>query len=188
MKKTYELEIKQDFDPRNPREDDNLTTMVCFHNRYDIGDEHNYKSSDFNSWEEMKEQIESDYNLLAIKPLYMYDHSGITISTSPFGCQWDSGQIGWVFIHEKQMEYICGKDFDRTEEKLDEMIEGEVETYDKFITGEVYGYEVYEVETCDKGHEHKTLAESCWGFYSEQDAEDEGNSVLQHLEKELELG
>ncbi len=183
--KKYELEIKQDNSPDNPREWDNVTTMICFHRRYDLGDEHDYKSSDFEGWEEMKQQIETDYNVLMIKPLYMYDHSGITISTSPFGCQWDSGQIGWVFIEEKQWIQMMGEDMDRSEDRLDRIIEGDVKTYDKYITGEVYGYEVYEVETCDKGHEHKTLVESCWGFYDEGDCESDRQSMIEHLEKEL---
>ncbi len=184
--KKYELEIKQDNSPDNPRTEwDNVTTMICFHRRYDLGDEHDYKSSDFEGWDEMKQQIETDYNVLMIKPLYMYDHSGITISTSPFGCQWDSGQICWVFIEEKQWIQMMGEDMDRSEDRLDRIIEGDVNTYDKYITGEVYGYEIYEVETCDKGHEHKTLVESCWGFYDEGDCESEGQSMIEHLEKEV---
>ena len=30
-------------------------------------------------------------------PLYLYDHSGITMSISPFSCPWDSGQVGWIY-------------------------------------------------------------------------------------------
>ena len=183
--KKFELKVKQDNSPESPRSWDNLTTMICFHKRYDLGDEHNYKSNDFEGWEEIKQQIETDYKVLMIKPLYMYDHSGITISTSSFGCQWDSGQIGWVFIDEKQWIQMMGEDMDRSEDRLDRIIESEVETYDKYITGEVYGYEVYEVETCDKGHEHKTLVESCWGFYDEDECESEGRSMIEHLEKEF---
>lgn len=183
--KKFELEVKQDNSPDNPRDWDNITTMICFHKRYNLGDKTDYKSDNFDSWEELKTQIETDYKVLMIKPLYMYDHSGITISTSSFGCQWDSGQIGWIFIDEKQWIEMMGEDMDRSEDRLDRIIEGCVETYDKYITGEVYGYEVYEVETCDKGHEHKTLVESCWGFYDEEDCRSEGESMIEHLEKEF---
>ena len=182
--KKYELEVKQDNSPESPREWDNITTMICFHKKYDLGDKHDYKSSDFEGWEEMKEQIETDYKVLMIKPLYMYDHSGITISTSPFGCQWDSGQIGWIFIEEKQWELIMGEDMDRSEDRLDRIIESDVETYDKFIMGEVYGYELYEIETCNLGCEHKKLVESCWSFYDEEDCREEGMNMLSIYEKE----
>ena len=184
MKRKFELVVEHDNDPMNPRTDwDNITTIVSFHKRYDIGDKTDYKSSNFDSWDELKEQIESDNKVLLIKPLYMYDHSGITISTSPFGCQWDSGQIGWVFISEKQLNKMCGKDFERGEENLSLIMNSEVRIYDEFLTGEVYQYKVYEIETCDKGHEHKTLVECCGSYYSEDDCWDEGKSVLQHLEE-----
>jgi hypothetical protein len=186
--KTYELEIEQDNDPTNPRmEWDNITTMICFHKRYDLGDKTDYKSSDFSSWGELKEQIESDNKVLMIKPLYLYDHSGITISTSPFGCQWDSGQIGWVFITEKQLQYITGDSSGHTETNLEEIIDSDVKTYDHYITGEVYQYTIYEIETCDKGHEHKSIVESCGSFFSEEDCESEGMNVLSVYEKEKEV-
>lgn len=33
-----------------------------------------------------------------ILPVYMHDHSGITFSTSPFSCSWDSGQVGVIYM------------------------------------------------------------------------------------------
>lgn len=187
MKKTYEYEIVQDTDPTNPREWDNIATMICGHKRYNLGDKHDYKQDDFDSWEEVKEQIESDYKVLMIKPLYMYDHSGITISTSPFGCQWDSGQIGWIFIDEKKLQYITGDASGHNETNLEEIIEGEVKTYDKYIQGECYGYKIYEVETCSLGHEHKTELDSCWGYYDEDDCESEAKGIIEHYQSKLEL-
>jgi hypothetical protein len=189
--KTYELEIEQDNDPMNPRTDwDNITTMICFHRNYNLGDKHDYKKDNFGSWEELKEQIESDHKVLMIKPLRLYDHSGITISTSneyPFNDRFDSMMVGWVFITEKQLELMCGKDFDRSEEKLNDIIDSDVKTYDSYITGEVYQYTIYEIETCDKGHEHKTLLESCGSFFDEEDCRGEGMNVLSIYEKEKEV-
>jgi hypothetical protein len=184
--KTYELKIEQDNDPMNPRTDwDNITTMICFHKRYDLGDKTDYKSSQFESWDELKEQIESDYKVLMIKPLYMYDHSGITISTSPFGCNWDSGQIGWVFIDEKQLQYITGDSSGHNETNLEEIIDSEVKTYDQYITGEVYQYTIYEIETCSLGHTHKNVVESCGSYFGEEECENEGKSVLRGYECEV---
>jgi len=184
--KKFELKIEQDNNPMNPRTDwDNITTMICFHKRYDLGDKTDYKSSNFDSWVELKEQIESDYKVLMIKPLYMYDHSGITISTSPFGCNWDSGQIGWIFIDEKQLQYITGDSSGHNETNLEEIIDSDVKTYDNYITGEVYQYTIYEIETCNLGHTHKNVVESCGGYFGEEECENEGKSVLQHLEKEV---
>ena len=102
--KGYTIEIMYDEDAQNPRDKDfdNLDTMVCFHKRYSLGDsEHGYKKEDFNSWDELEAQIIKDHNPVVINPLYLYDHSGITISISPFSCPWDSGQIGWIFVSRK---------------------------------------------------------------------------------------
>ena len=185
--KTYELEIEQDNDTMNPRTEwDNITTMICFHKRYNLGDKTDYKSSNFDSWGELKEQIESDNKVLMIKPLYLYDHSGITISTSPFGCNFDSGQVGWVFITEKQFKLMCG-DMDYDNDRLENIIDSDVKTYDQYLTGEVYQYTIYEIETCDKGHEHKSIVESCGGYYDEKDCREEGMNLLSIYEKEKEV-
>ena len=184
--KKYELKIEHDDDAANPRTDwDNITTMVCFHPSYNLGDKHDYNKDSFGSWGELKEQIESDYNVLMIKPLRLYDHSGITISTSnsyPFNDRFDSMMVGWVFIEEKKLELMCGKDYDRSEEKLSEIIDSDVETYDKYITGEVYRYSIYEIETCSLGHTHKNYVEGCGSYFGVEEAESEGQAVLRSLE------
>ncbi len=38
----YRLDVMYDEDAWNPREWDNLGKMICFHGRYDLGDEHDY--------------------------------------------------------------------------------------------------------------------------------------------------
>ena len=184
--KKYELKVEQDNDPMNPRTEwDNITTMICFHRNYNLGDKHNYKSDNFDGWIELMDQIDSDYKMLMIKPLYMYDHSGITIRTYPFDCQWDSGQIGWVFIDEKKLQSMTGDSSGHNEINLEEIIDSEVKTYDQYLTGEVYRYSIYEIETCDKGHEHKNYVEGCGSYFGEEECTNEGKSVLQHLEKEV---
>ena len=184
--KNYKLEIFHDEDPMNPRTEwDNTTTMICFHKRYNLGDKHDFNSRDYESWSEMEQAIKNHYEVLAIKPLYLYDHSGITISTSPFGCQWDSGQVGFVIIDKDNLQRISGDADGFNELNLEEIIEAEVETYDSYIQGEVYGYKIIEVETCDKGHEHEEIIESCGGYYKEEEAEEEGNSLLKHYQEKV---
>jgi hypothetical protein len=41
----YTLKIMLDCDPQNPREYDNLGKMICWHRKYRLGDEHNWKDS-----------------------------------------------------------------------------------------------------------------------------------------------
>ena len=180
--KKYELKIVQDTDPESPRTWDNLGTMVCFHKRYELGDKTDYRSEDYDSWEELKEGIIKNEGEVVILPLYLYDHSGITISTSSFSCRWDSGQVGFIFISKYK---IKKEGIDET--KVEEYLKGEVETYDQYLTGDVYSYSLYEIETCSLGHEHKVLLESCGGFYGEEHCREEGESMLKHYEEEKEV-
>ena len=175
--KKYELKIEHDEDPMNPRREwDNLGTMVCFHKRYDLGDKTDYRSQDFDSWEELENNILENEGEVVMLPLYLYDHSGITISTSPFGCNWDSGRVGVIFMskHKIKREGI-------DESKVEEYLKNEVETYDSYLRGEVYRYEVYEVEECNLGHTHRTFVEGCGGYYDEDDCRSEGERVIDYL-------
>jgi hypothetical protein len=179
--KKYELEIEHDDDPMNPRTEwDNLGTMLCFHKGYNLGDKTDYRSSDYESWEELKDAIIENEGEVIILPLYLYDHSGITISTSPFSCRWDSGQIGYIFVSKDKIKKE-GMD----EDKVIEYLKNEVTTYDQYITGDMYRYTIYEIETCSLGHQHKTFVEGCGSFFGEEEAEKEGQEVLRSLEKEV---
>lgn len=124
--------IMTDPDPQNPRvEWDNACTMVCWHKQCILGDEHDFATpEDFKAWWD-----ENHKDSGTIKPLYLYDHSGITISTKPFACLWDSGQVGWAYITAEQA----------ISERLPcpaATIENEVGVYDEFIRGEVYCFSV----------------------------------------------
>lgn len=93
-----------------------------------------------------------------ILPLYLYDHSGITMSTSSFSCGWDSGQVGWIYITKQQIEAEGW-----TTEQAKKYLEGEVETYDNYLTGNVYGYKV--IKEDEDGDEEDL--DSCWGYYGD---------------------
>jgi hypothetical protein len=175
----YLIKVFQDDSPESPRSWDNLGTMVCFHKRYDLGDKTDYRSEDYDSWEELKNGIEENEGEIVILPLYLYDHSGITISTSSFSCQWDSGQIGFIFVSKHKIEK---EGIDIT--KVEEYLKGEVETYDQYLRGDVYGYKVFKVSTCSLGHEHEEEIESCWGFYGDEECMTEAEGVLKYHQED----
>lgn len=169
------LEIFQS-DADDPREWDNLTTMVCFHKRYTLGDKNDYNSDDYDGWEEMEEAIIAKEKPVIIKPLYMYDHSGITINTSGFSCPWDSGQIGFVFITNKQINLLGttikdGETFADYKQRLDDYLESEVETYDQYITGDVHGFRVLSPDNEE--------IDSCHGFFG---TNWKNNGLTDHVE------
>ena len=154
-KENVRLEINQDIHPDNPRDIyDNISTMVCFHRHYNLGDKHDYNRNDYNNWDEMEKDIIRNEKPICIKPLYLYDHSGLTISTSPFGCRWDSGQIGFVFVRKDDIKREFGKKRITKElrEKSERLLQCEVNDYDEYLTGNIYQVELYEndesIECC----------------------------------------
>lgn len=147
----YTIRIHQDNDPDSPRNWENLGHMVCFHSRYRLGDPHTWKTPG-----EFRES-NTFAHAAVILPLYLYDHSGITMRTADFGDRWDSGQVGWIYVNQADMRREYGHNTEEDRENARKVLEGEVETYDQFLTGQVYGYTI----TDRLGEE----PDSCWGFY-----------------------
>jgi hypothetical protein len=158
--------IYTDTDPLHPRKEwDNLGIIYAKHNSYILGDEDNgvlNGGESFKSWGEVKKALE-DNGALNILPLYMYDHSGITISTTPFSCRWDSGQIGFIYTTKEKIKLM-----DTPKNRIEKCLIGEVRVYDEYLRGEVYGFVLEERKHCDTcGHTEWTEIDSCWGFYGD---------------------
>lgn len=233
--KGCDITIYYDSNPYNPRKMcDNLGTMMCFHSRYNLGDEHQHKTPEDMIYDLLytmlsTDQIHTDYdNLLSTEfinkylpkleeyafmlPLYLYDHSGLTMNTKGFSCPWDSGQVGWILVTKEKVreEYGVKRITPKLKEKVLRYLKAEVETYDNYLCGNVYGYiiECKELQ-CDCGSTifddtedgcikcircgyeadeddfHKEEIDSCWGFFG--DPEDyiisEAKSVIDNLQK-----
>ena len=189
--------IYYDEDPLNPRKEwDHAATMVCWHRRYNLGDEQptcdpvDYfrkmvdddcphcggtgvepgaePGGDYNlvpncthcdgtgvvSDDEVMGLVEKAYYIL---PLFLYDHSGITMSTGSFSCPWDSGQVGWIYI---SIEKAASEGW-KTPEQAYKAMQAEVEEYDHYLTGQCYGYVVEDAEG--------EIIDSCWGFLGDSD-------------------
>ncbi|MDR2357240.1 MAG: hypothetical protein LBD92_04020 [Oscillospiraceae bacterium] len=90
-----------------------------------------------------------------ILPLYLLDHSGISVSTSDFNDQWDSGQIGWIYASFNDIAYEYGDASPDSILKAREALIAEVKTYSSYLRGECYGFQLFK-----DGVEQ----DSCWGF------------------------
>lgn len=114
------------------------------------------------------------YPHLVSLPLWLYDHGGITISCGdrvyPYNDRWDSGLVGWI-VYARQKD--DGEDW---REKAFDRMRAEVEEYDHYLQGEVYGFTLYE-----NGEE----IDSCWGYYGDDLAKngilDEGPGLTEAL-------
>lgn len=158
--KNHLIEIHYDEWDMSPRDWDNYGTFVMFHRNYDFGDKHS-----FTSVQDLEAHINRD-DVISL-PVYMYDHSGVTIKTSPFSCSFDSGQIGYIF-----MDAVEANKF----EKPLDILEDEIKTLDSFIRGEVYGYKVFD----DEG----TEVDSCWGFVGDYDyCESNAKAIVDYYDR-----
>lgn len=240
----YTLEIQTDNFPENPREWDNVCTMVCWHRSYSLGDKHSYDNvneffedilhnicgMNYKDVEELptKEQyrLTRESDKIYIKELNLYDHSGITISTSnsyPYNDRWDAGCVGFIYVTKekalKEWGGIPEKDESGefikilhehpdgsvsysikytpiTEENWKECAEyhinNEVETYDQYLRGDVYGFtltkKVLKQDKCPhcgeviREYEVDEFVDSCWGFFGDSL---EDNGILGNISTDL---
>lgn len=205
-----EVKIIPDFDCEhaNPREGDNPVALCCYHPNYNLGDEeHALPRDGFEEIECPKCEGEGEINdgedcprcdtvgyctptlaewareqkALAIAPLFLLDHSGITmnvgrtvlvsddeltradtVSADRFvsdGAGWDTSMVGFAIITNELWEPCMG-DTPVTLEKATEVIDSEVKVYASYLEGEVYGYAVAD---------DTLFGESCWGYLGDPD-------------------
>jgi len=117
--------------------------------------------------------------------LYLYDHGNLSMATRPFICAWDSGQAGWIYVTKEQIKKEYGVD-EVTQEllaRVESVLEGEVRTYDDYLTGNVHGYSVEiftesQCKCCGSSLQHSEFDDSCWGFYGVDRMIQEVNAML----------
>lgn len=193
----YTLTIEQDDYPESPRSWSNLCTMVCWNRNYTLGDKHSFSNpdefmqhlytdvtgkccDDDDCWEAIYEEL-SATDLVLIKPIRVYEHGNIALSTSggyPFNDRWDSYLTGFIYVTKETVFKECGCITEENwEEYADKRIEGEMEIYNQYLQGEVYGYTLTKKETQQERcphcgeiineYEEEIEVDSCWEFYGD---------------------
>jgi len=143
------LVIRQDSNDMDPRKDwDNLGTMVCWHRRYILGDDQPRETP--------AEWLDAMGPFFVKLPLYLYDHSGLTMSTGPFSCPWDSGQVGWIVAWAEDVRKAFGVKAlnGAIRKRVIKILEAEVRVYDQCLRGAVWGFEYGD--------------DGCWGFFGDE--------------------
>jgi len=121
-------------------------------------------------WTKISDLVELAKQHNVILPVYLYDHSGLTINTTGFSCPWDSGQLGWIYATHRDIKEEYGEVTPETLTKAESLLQSEIEEYDLYLTGQCYGFKLYE------GHNE---INSCWGFLSA--FSDIGKQIREHL-------
>lgn len=200
-----------DFFPNPRREDENFGTMICFHRRYSLGDEHGYKNSDelikdlyikaagggeqgeqkyedlmdrFDVWpvtlqqiqaknQELMSEIEKAYVVL---PVYLLDHSGLSVSTHSFNDPWDSGQTGIIFasLDKVREEYGVENVTPEIRSKAEDLLRGEV-------VDSCWGFTGAFDKACEDIADY--LPDGCRGMIKDLSEVNDAPSVIQTLMK-----
>lgn len=168
--RVFTINIYREMNPENPRQAfDNLGWMACHHRRYILGDEQLRSREDIHTWEQVEAMLIKERQAGVILPLYLYDHGGQAISTIPWQgraphADWDSGQVGFIYVTRPKLleEYGIRKIIKSVRERITGYLKAEVETYNHYLQGQVYGYVIEDTDGRDVG--------SCWGYYEIEDA------------------
>lgn len=162
------LEIVQDTDAESPLDwDGRLGRIVCWHRRYKLGDE----QPTIGSQEWLAENADDIFVAL---PVYMYDHSGITIRTTPFECRWDSGQLGHIYCTKQNAVHYGFRLDDDAIDVIEKALVEEIAQYDQYLRGDVWGFRLLT--------DDDELVDSCWGFYG---SDPKTNGMAEHLPAEM---
>lgn len=141
----------------SPRTWSNLGTIVCFDTSYHISDTHTFDSP------EAFEAFLKDTPCVVL-PIYLYDHSSVSISTTPFSCHWDSGQVGYIYATlDAVQDEFEGLDAE-TIALAESVLRCEIDTFNMCLNGDVYRYTVTDADG--------TEVDACSGYYSLGDARD----------------
>ena len=176
------FEIFRDDEPWNPRtmDDGNVGHLHLRWNGYSLGD-----NQGKNDLDETLEELAAKYiggsldiwgkipnnkimvrlqtkatDSICIMPCFIYEHSRLTIScdggTYPYNDRFDSGCAGFIYTTRDDFERVG---LEWSIEQARASLQGEIEAYDMYLRGDVYGF-------VDEN------GDSCWGFYSKKYGEE----------------
>jgi len=143
--------IHHDRDCESPRECSNIGIMALFHRRMNVPNESGMDAPD------VQAHVGEGFSGVVL-PVYMYEHGGVSLSTRPFSCPWDSGQLGVIYVSWETLREEFGEDEDEDvlRDRAEVWLQSEVEGFGQWLNGECYGYVI-------KG-EDGSDSDSCWGF------------------------
>lgn len=144
--KGYKINIYPDQDCQSPQEwGDNDLFLVNYHRDFTVEKDSIITKEDVQQYYETKKIAQSkDYHIF---PLSMLSHSGVWLSLAKSfpsdGGGWDTSHVGVVLVAKKEF---------RTVYKALGAAEGLIETWNDYLSGNVYGYEV------------PKTGDACWGY------------------------
>lgn len=158
----------------DPREDDNLGVLLCWHRRYALGDRNPYPAPDGFYEDRVLQQ-----SLCVMLPVYLMDHSGLSITTdcSLFRAvdpvRWDWGQLGVIYATRKAVCETFGvkRISEKRRKQAGEVLIQEVKTYNSWQRGDTWVVEIQD--------RSGVRQEVCGGFIGIDAAREEARRMLE---------
>lgn len=183
MLSKFSLHMFYDHNPVNPRKSDNLSHMVCWHDKYNLGDKHSFKSekdflailmdrenirsaeSGFNisDFENHKSKILQELrNHIPIFPIYLYDGEYPELSLSDERPREKGVFIGYIYMDSQELERNYGaKDFMAIENAMFDALE-EFDKYSHYVNGDNYKLQILK-----DGQEFETISGFTGNIYDD---------------------
>lgn len=102
---------------------------------------------------------------IEVLPIWLYDHSGISISCGTrmgvYADPWDSSGIGYIYISREDAINNLNANEKNWREIAYEKLTHDVETYDTYLCGDIWRYDLYVLNDCGELEED----DCCGGFY-----------------------
>jgi hypothetical protein len=135
----------------NPRDGaDRLSTMWCWHPQYGLSgkperrDSRRPNTHDYDGWQALGKAIERDIKPVVMLPVYLYDHSGLVLSTTPFSCPLDSRQVGFIFFERDMLKAFGAKiATKKVKERMLRYLQADIAEYSAYLNNEVYEWQLY---------------------------------------------
>lgn len=171
------IRIEQDVCPSNPLDDFDALGTIAYLTRssYTLGNQ----AVNREEMDEIAADIRS--GKLVGMPVHAYIHSGVALKASlanPYpDPRWDSGQSGFVYCSREAAVREFGNKLctAKVKERALKLMAGEVETFNQYINGEVYGFVVEHLVDGDWQE-----MEACWGLYGLESCTGEAMAAARH--------
>ncbi len=120
--------------------EDDIVKLALFHNSYNLPNNVDFTSDNFENWDDMKKNIMEDFEPVVIEPISMTDHSGLFVCKGVVN-DWDSGQIGFAFIPKETQE-----EFGLSYEQCEKILNNRIKELENHVAGEVFFATVFDLE------------------------------------------
>ena len=171
----YLIKIIPDTEPESPDQwDDVFGSLVYDHRQFYVSKKGFEPRDIFDHLNTGKKTYDGYWAFV----VYAYIHGGVALSVGSHNfpdAQWDVSTTGFALIKREKGMY--------TREKALKAAKSLIETWNQYLSGDVYGYQICEVD--DDGEENEL--DSCWGFYGQDECMKEAESIVEYYMKKPEV-